>query len=359
MAKLRVAVLFGGVSSEHEVSLMSAASVIENLPRDEFEIIPIGITKKGRWLFFPGDPEAIRDGSWEYFPDNIAAFISPDRAIRGIVKTVTSTEYSVQKIDVVFPVLHGKNGEDGTIQGLFEIAGIPFVGCDTLSSAMCMDKTVTNMILDHTEIPHAPWGYVTNATLGELDTIIPYWEQQFGYPMFVKPANAGSSVGISKAHDRESLKQAINVSFAHDAKVIVEKSIVGRELECAVLGNEQPVASAACEIFPRNEFYDYDAKYVNASRTQVPADIPDELADRLRKAALDAYRVMGCRGMARIDFLYESATDTLFLNELNTIPGFTPISMYPEMMRASGVDYPALLSKLIHYAMQHSEEGHE
>ncbi len=355
MAKIRVAVIFGGVSSEHAVSLLSAASVIRNLSTDDFEIICIGITEKGRWLYYPGDVSLIENGEWERHPDAIPAFISPDRATHGIVKTLPDGTFTTQKIDVAFPVLHGRNGEDGTIQGLFALAGIPFVGCDLISSAVCMDKAVTNTMLDHYGIAQAPWTVITHATLDSFEEIAGRCERDFGYPMFVKPANAGSSVGITKAHNREELRNGVRLAMTHDPKVVIEKGIVGKELECAVMGNSELFASVVSEILPCNEFYDYEAKYIEGSVTELPANISDELSDELRATAVKVYSLLGCGGLARVDFLYEEATNTLMLNELNTLPGFTAISMYPQMMNKSGYSYPELLKKLIMLAIERSE----
>ncbi len=355
MAKLRVAVFFGGISSEHEVSCMSAASVLENLSADQYDILPIGITKKGRWLYFPGNFQKIPTGEWESDPDCIPAFLSPDRAIKGLLMTPQGKNCYTQRVDVAFPVLHGKYGEDGTIQGLFMLAGIPYVGCDTLSSAVCMDKEVTNSLLDYAGIPHTPWGVIRRKESDRIDEFADLWEIKLGYPMFVKPANAGSSVGVSKAKDRAALKEAVQLAFAHDSKAIVEKAIVGKELECAVLGNDNPEASVVSEIIPGNEFYDYEAKYNSPSVTHLPARIDDSLSDTIRNTAIKAYSLLECSGMARVDFLFEESSKSLYLNELNTIPGFTSISMYAKMMAASGTPYPLLLEKLIGLAIEKSE----
>lgn len=357
MAKLRIAVIFGGTSSEHDVSLMSAASVLENLPSDLYEIIPVGITKKGRWLYYPGPIEKISSGEWEKDPDCIPAFISPDRAVKGLLLTPQDERCSVKKIDAAFPVLHGKYGEDGTIQGLFMLADIPYVGCDMLSSAICMDKEVTNALLDHAGVPHTAWGAIRYDELDRFDEIADDWESRLGYPMFIKPANAGSSVGVSKAKNRDQLKDAVNLAFAHDHKVIAERTVVGKELECAVFGNGDAVASVVSEIVPNNEFYDYESKYDDPSTTYLPARIDSALSDKLRKTAVKAFKLLGCSGMARVDFLYEEASGTLYLNELNTIPGFTAISMYPKMMDASGTPYPELLKKLIDLAIERNRGG--
>lgn len=357
MVKTRIAVIFGGTSSEHGVSLISAASVIENLSGDLYEIIPIGITKKGRWLYYPGSIEKIASGDWEKDPGCIPAVISPDRAVKGLLLTPPGERPIVKKIDVAFPVLHGKYGEDGTIQGLFALADLPYVGCDTLSSAICMDKEMTNALLDHADIPHTPWGVIRHGDLDRFDDIADGFERRLGYPMFIKPANAGSSVGVSKVKNRQELEKAVSLAMTHDHKVIAERAVAGKELECAVFGNDDPVASVVSEIVPNNEFYDYASKYDDPSVTHLPARIDDALSNKLRETAVVAYRLLGCAGMARVDFLYEDATGILFLNELNTIPGFTAISMYPKMMEASGMPYPELLKELIHLAVERNRSG--
>ena len=357
MAKLSVAVLFGGISSEHEVSLLSAASVIENLDAAQFEVFPVGITKSGKWLYLPGSVDQIRDGSWENDPYTVPAFISPDRLVNGLVFMPEDGNCFVRKIDVAFPVLHGKLGEDGTMQGLLEIAGIPYVGCDTLASAVCMDKEITNTLLDHNGIPHTPWAVMLKNEIDDFFLHSKRWEETFGYPMFVKPANAGSSVGVSKAENRESLKEALILAFEHDKKAIVEKAVSGLELECAVLGNDLLESSVVSEIVPKNAFYDYAAKYQTPSETHLPARINEKLSNDLRAMAMTAFRILGCSGMARVDFLFESETGTLYLNELNTIPGFTSISMYPKMMTYSGIPYPLLLNRLIELALERHPES--
>lgn len=350
--KKTVAIIFGGVSSEHEVSRKSAASVLRNLDKDKYSVIKIGITKDGRWYETSAAPEAIETGEWEKDAGNIRAVVSPDREAHGIVRMKDGCCETV-RIDAAFPVMHGRNGEDGTIQGLFMLAGIPFVGCDMLSSAVCMDKAVTNALLDHFGVPRSPWALITDLELGELDARAKEWERDFGYPMFVKPANAGSSVGITKAHDFEELKKAVDLALEHDRKVIIEKNIDGRELEVSVLGNDCPTASLVGEVFSANEFYDYDAKYNNAaSETKVPADITPEQQAYIQRAAVNIYRALGCAGFSRVDFLMDGETGEIFLNELNTIPGFTNISMYPQMFIASGVSYSELLDRLFEYAIE-------
>ncbi|MCL2538835.1 MAG: D-alanine--D-alanine ligase [Oscillospiraceae bacterium] len=352
MEKLRVAFIFGGMSNEHEVSLMSVVSVLENLPDGKYDAFPIGITKDGRWLYYPGPYEAILSGEWEKSDECVPAVITPDRSIKGLLMTSSDGSFYTQQLDAIFPVLHGKYGEDGTVQGLFALSGIPFVGADMLSSAICMDKEVANRLMDHGGVPHIPWSLFRHGEESQFPLRAAEWEHSFGYPMFVKPANSGSSVGVSKADDRASLKEAIALAFLHDNKAIIEKAVAGKELECAVFGDDMPVASVVSEIFPINEFYDYDAKYNTPSVTVLPADIDAGLSDELREMAVRVYSLLGCGGMARVDFLYDDALKTLYVNELNTIPGFTSISMYPKMMEASGVAYSKLIENLIDLAIK-------
>ncbi len=354
MSKPNALVIFGGVSSEHEVSRNSAASVIDNFPVEEFSLITVGITKTGSWLLYNGDTDAIRDGSFEQ--NSVSCTISPDRQNGGIIVFNADGSATTHKIDVAFPVLHGKNGEDGTMQGLLEIAGIPYVGPGVLSSSMCMDKIITNLVLEHSGFAHTKWDYITKNDRQNLSQKINEFETNLAYPIFVKPANAGSSVGITKAEDRQQLEQAIDVAFLHDDRVLLEQSVVGRELECAVLGNDSPFASRVSEIIPTNAFYDYEAKYVNASETVLPANIPEQLEQRIRETAVLAYKAMCCKGMSRVDFFYQPETDSLMINEINTIPGFTSISMYPRMITASGIEYNQLILKLLKLAMENKND---
>ncbi len=352
MAKLNAVVIFGGASSEHEVSRNSAASVIENFPTEEFSLVTVGITKDGRWLLYNGSTDEIRNGSWEKSKKAVPCVLSPDRKTGGIVAFMPDESFMRQDVDVVFPVLHGKNGEDGTMQGLLEIAGIPYVGPGVLSSSMCMDKVITNLVLEHGGFEHTKWDYIAKSDIEQLSQKLDLIEKNISYPIFVKPANAGSSVGISKVRDRAGLEKAVETAFLHDSRVLFEKAVVGRELECAVLGNDEPFASRVSEIIPTNDFYDYEAKYVNASKTVVPAEIPEQLEQRIRETAVKAYQTLCCSGMSRVDFFYDQQNDSLMINEINTIPGFTAISMYPKMMAASGVEYKQLILKLLKLAME-------
>ncbi len=345
----KVLVLFGGVSSEHDVSLISAKSVIENIPADKYEVTKLGITKDGRWFIYKGDTANLPGDRWlEDKSLLVRAVLSPDRSHHGVI----TERGSVISFDICFPVLHGRNGEDGTVQGLLALAGIPFVGCDMLASAVCMDKAMTNAVADYAGINQAKWlAFDSYAYSKDGDEIIKKSENYLGYPVFVKPANSGSSVGITKAFDTEGLKAAIKTAFEYDKKVVLEEGIDGHEVECAVMGNDEPVASTVGEIVPCNEFYDYDAKYyANKSELNIPANLPEETIQAVRDAACRAYKAFGCTGLTRIDFFVRKSDGEVMLNEPNTIPGFTSISMYPKLFEASGVPYSELLDRLLQLA---------
>lgn len=350
MNQTRVAVVFGGVSSEHEISRLSASSVIRNLSAEKFKLSLIGITKKGEWLLFGGDPALIADGSWENDPSNRACMISPDASRRGI----TVADGSFIPVDVIFPVLHGKNGEDGTIQGLFELSRIPYVGCGVLASSVCMDKAVTNLLLEQFGIAQAKfvWCYADDY----LENPAPIEQeiaQKLGFPVFVKPANAGSSVGISKVKCAEELRNAMLLAAKEDGKLVIEEGIDGREVECAVLGNSKPIASVPGEILPANEFYDYEAKYYDDnSKLCIPAQLDEATAETLRSTAVRAFRLLGCSGLSRVDFFVRRSDNAVLLNEINTLPGFTSISMYPKLFDAVGIGYGELLERLISLALE-------
>ena len=352
MEKKRIAVIFGGKSSEHEVSRVSASYIISRIPTDKYEIINIGITKQGKWILYSGSIENIKDGSWENDPENKSAFISPDSSVHGLV-VLNGNSCEIIKLDVIFPVLHGKNGEDGTIQGLFELAGIPYVGCGVLASADCMDKIVTNTILESLGIDQAKftWCYAVDYKKSP-DKVIEQVESCLDYPIFVKPSNAGSSVGVSKANDRDELKKAIVIASNEDSRILFEETVIGKEVECAVIGNDEPFASVTGEIAPASEFYDYDAKYNDAaSKLFIPARISDETMEKVRANAVKAYRAIGCTGLSRVDF-FVSDDNRIFLNEINTLPGFTSISMYPKLMAHSGIAGSDLIEKLIDLAFE-------
>lgn len=312
--RTRVAVIYGGRSGEHEVSLRSADAIMRGLDPARYEVLRYFISKEGKWSPRPIVPE----------PGAHPA------------------------IDVVFPALHGTFGEDGTLQGLLELADLAYVGAGVLGSALAMDKEMMKRVCAERMLPIVD--YVT-LTRGHLDVTAAL--DKLPFPMFVKPANLGSSVGISKAHDRPELEAAVKLAAEYDHKILVERGIVGRELECSVLGNQEPVASVPCEILPSREFYDYEDKYLlDKAGTQVPADLPPETTAELRRLAIECYRAVECEGMGRVDFLLENSTGNLYINEINTIPGFTSISMYPKMWEHSGVTFGELLDRLIALAIE-------
>jgi D-alanine-D-alanine ligase len=349
--KLTVAVIFGGQSSEHEVSRVSASTIISNLDPEKYYVIPVGITKDGKWMIYNGPVENIKNGEWEKF--GTPAVLSPDASQKGLLKTVGG-KVKLIPIDLAFPVLHGKYGEDGTIQGLFELAQIPYVGNGVLSSSISMDKAFTKIIAKNAKIPQAKYVEVHSEDLKRIKTTASKIEKKLGYPCFVKPANAGSSVGITKAHNKEELMEGLKVAAVHDSKIVVEEGIVGREIECAVLGNRGHVeASCVGEIFSAGEFYDYDAKYNNAeSKTVVPAEISPEKQDEIRKMAVKVFNAVDGSGLARVDFFVENETENVIFNELNTLPGFTPISMYSMLWAACGKSTAELLDNLIELALE-------
>ena len=345
-----VLVLFGGASSEHDVSTVSACSVLQHIPADKYNVCMVGITKDGQWYLYEGDVSLLPEDGWLTSGAVTPAFVSPDRGIHGLT-VLRDGGFENIYTDVAFPVLHGRNGEDGTIQGLLQLAGIPFVGCDMASSAVSMDKIFTNTVADANGVPQAAWDSLTDyefrAGLKTLDDVA----DKLGYPIFVKPANAGSSVGISKAHDRAELEAAMELALQHDTRILFEEFIDGYEVECAVLGNDEIETGVVGQILPANEFYDFDAKYTNAaSLLRIPAEVPEEKRDEVAKAAKHVFKALGGTGFSRVDFFVEKSTGRVLFNEINTIPGFTSISMYPKMMEAAGVPYAELCDRLLQLA---------
>lgn len=351
--KLNVCVLFGGMSPEHEVSLRSAESVLNNMDPEKYNIFPVGITKEGNWLLYGGaDYSLLPTGQWQDHPNNRPAAISPVRG-QGLL-SFEGDSVVREQIDVVFPVIHGENGEDGAIQGLLQLAGIPYVGPHISASAVAMDKTLTKLVADNAGITQAKWLLARNSELqNRMDDILDTVESKFPYPVFVKPAGTGSSVGVSKANDREELRDALLSAGIYDEKILVEEFIDGHEVEVAVMGNETPVASEVGEIDSGAEFYDYDAKYISdTSVAYIPARIPAEIAEELRQQAVRVYTAIGCQGMSRVDFFVTYADNRVVFNEINTIPGFTSISMYPKLFVASGIPYNELIDRLLQLAME-------
>lgn len=347
-----ILVIFGGKSSEYEVSLQSAYSVINNIPKDKYKTLFLGITKDGKWLFYEGGAEKIPTGEWLGEKCTPAA-INTDFASQSIL---VFRENGTEKIhiDAVFPVLHGKNGEDGTVQGIFEIAGIPYVGCGVLSSAMCMDKSITNIIADCLSVPQAKWLSITAADYAkDKNSFVEKCINTLGLPVFIKPANAGSSVGISKAKTKEDIFAAMEKAFKEDSKVVAEEFIDGHEVECAVLGNEEPIASVTGEVIPCKEFYDYEAKYIDGdSALIIPAKLPEEQTEKVREHAVKIFKAMCCSGLSRVDFLIRKSDGKVMFNEINTLPGFTSISMYSMLFEHSGIPYGELVDRLITLALE-------
>ena len=351
--KIRVGILFGGRSAEHEVSLVSASSIIDALDRKKYTVFPIGITPEGRWLSSKDAVKLLKEkSSVESLPEHL---LLPDPRKQGLVEINTAGIAEIQNIDVVFPVMHGTFGEDGTVQGLLELAGVPYVGAGVLGSAVGMDKMIQKQVLEAAKIRVAQGlSFLISEFEENEKKIIDRIEEELQYPCFVKPSNTGSSIGISKVHDRKELIDAVALAGQYDRKIIVEKSIEkAREIECGVIGNDKPAASVLGEIIPSNEFYDYDAKYVDGKSTAIiPADIPKWAVRKIQYIACKAFKVLDCSGMARVDFLVQGNGSKIFLNEINTIPGFTSISMFPKLWEASGLSYPDLLDKLIQLAIE-------
>ncbi|MEZ0536990.1 D-alanine--D-alanine ligase family protein [Caldicellulosiruptoraceae bacterium PP1] len=350
MNKLNIAVLFGGVSTEHEVSIISAKSVIENLDKEKYEIIPVGITKEGKWLLYTGKIEDLND---KWFNMGVECIITPDKTKKALLK-IKDSDITYIDIDCVFPVLHGVNGEDGTIQGLLELAGVPYVGCGVLSSAVCMDKAFTKKLA---LIEGIPQGHFMVLNSFEYEKEQELWirriESEFSYPCFIKPSNGGSSVGITKAHNRIELIEGIAMAFMYDTKIVIEEFIDCREVECSVLGLNDPIASTIGEIIPSREFYDYEAKYIdNNSILVIPAKVSEHIVDEIQKLAVKLFKMLDCSGMARVDFFIEKNTEKIYFNEINTIPGFTSISMYPKLWENVGLSYSELLDRLIEIAIE-------
>jgi D-alanine-D-alanine ligase len=387
--KLKIGVLFGGRSGEHEVSLLSAASIVNAIDRSRYDVVPIGITKEGRWLtsgesqqLLQGEqhgknPKNLRAGNPDATPgaavlargDSVIVPPEPSTGQHSLMPFESSGDVAHRPahhaidVDVIFPVLHGTFGEDGTIQGLLELAGIPYVGAGVLGSAAGMDKDIMKRlfaaadlpIVKHVTVLRSRWEEEPKKVKKEI-------EARLKYPVFVKPANLGSSVGISKVHNAKELGPAMDVAASFDRKIVIEQGVGGkkkkaREIECSVLGNDNPKASVPGEIVPVKEFYDYEAKYLEqGSELLIPAKVSKKLAKQVQQMAIDAFKAVDCAGLARVDFLLEPGKDKLYLNEINTMPGFTAISMYPKLWAASGLEYPKLINELIQLAMERHKE---
>src|SRR5712692_2769707 len=361
--KRRIGLVFGGRSGEHEVSLASATSVMANVDSDKYEVVPIGITKEGAWLLgieparlIAAEQSVSEGGGAE---ETTAVTLTSDPRLRRLIPLEGSQPLEENgALDIIFPVLHGTYGEDGTLQGLLEMANVPYVGCGVLGAALGMDKEKMKMVFQSVGLPSVDYlVYRRNEWERLPERIMDAIEQRLGYPCFVKPVNLGSSVGISKAHERGELEDAIHVAAQYDRKVIIERGINCRELECSVLGNDEPIASVVGEVIASNEFYDYNAKYLdNKSQVIIPADIPQASAEEVRRQAIAAFLALDLSGLARVDFLLEKESGRIYINEVNTMPGFTQISMYPKLWEASGLSYAQLLDRLIELAIERHED---
>lgn len=357
MTKLTVALIFGGQSSEHDISKISASTIIKNLSNQKYTVLPIYITKNGEWKIYDGAIENITSPEWEKYATN--AIISPDTSHKGIIRIV-GDKIRFLPIDVAIPVIHGKGGEDGTIQGLLDLAKIPYVGCGTLSSAVCMDKAYTKAIVKNIGVKQAKYKVIEKyelSTEAKSNKIYDSIEKLLTYPVFIKPSNAGSSKGITKANNRKELAEGIDIAKLHDTRIVIEENINGREVECGVIGNHKITASEIGEILPATDFYDFDAKYNNQhSKTVVPADLDEKISKEIQKTAVKIFKAVDGRGLSRVDFFVENETNKVIFNEINTFPGFTSISMYPMLLKTRGFELPELLDELIKLAIENFEE---
>ena len=347
MEKKKLGVIFGGMSTENEVSVVSAQSILNNLDREKYEVFPIYIDKQGNWFKYIETDEKREFGE----------------EVKNIEKIDNIIEY-LKKLEIIFPVLHGLYGEDGTIQGLFELLKIPYVGCKVLASSVGMDKVYTKIVFEKAGLNQTPYVYVRkykenyiyvdknfNETIVSIEKLADIVVEKLKFPMFIKPSNSGSSVGVRKAQTEKELIEAIEYAAKFDKKILIEQGIIGKEVECAVLGNEDVIASCVGEIKAADEFYSYDAKYKNEeSKTEIPANIEEEISNKIRKQAITAFKSIDGKGLSRVDFFIENGTNRIIINEINTMPGFTNISMYPKMFDKSGIKYKELLTKLIELA---------
>lgn len=354
--KRRIGLVFGGRSGEHEVSLASAKSVIANLDHEKYEVVPIAITRTGAWLLGAA-PQALLEAGQDIQPEitTTTVTLTGDPNVQRLIPLEGGEQLRENgALDVIFPVMHGTTGEDGALQGLLEMANVPYVGCGVLGSALGMDKEKMKMIFQTIGLPIVDYlVYRRHEWERSPESVMNAIEQRLGYPTFIKPANLGSSVGINKAHNRTELEHAINVAAEYDRKIVIEKGINCRELECAVLGNDEPIVSVVGEVAAPSEFFDYNAKYIdNQSEITIPAAIPQAAAEEIRRQALQAFLALDLSGLARVDFFFEKETGHVYINEVNTLPGFTQFSMYPMLWEASGIPYSELLDRLIEFGIE-------
>lgn len=352
MAKQRVCVLFGGASADHNASLRTAYSVLNGISKEQYEVVPIGITRAGRWLYYPGSFESITDGSWETDSDCCSAILSPDPLHKGVIKILSDGQTSFQRVDVVFSVLHGKYGEDGRIQGLCKLSGLPFVGSGLAAAYLSLDKFMTHTLLNDAGVKTAKHCCLERSNIDRLDEILAGIEKTISYPMYVKPSNCSSTIGANKAMDIVELKNAVKIAFSHHGKVIVEEQLVGREIECAIIGNNYiREASVFGEIITCDSMIDNENSYIESSSSLViPAEIDTDTAKLLKCNAIKAFKALGCKGMARIDFTLRGKE--VFVRKVKTIPGLAEENIFPQLVMASGYTYSEMLDKLITIAIE-------
>lgn len=361
--RIRVGVIFGGKSGEHEVSVQSGQSITQSLNPEKYVAVPIGISRAGHWVVGPHAFRALEAEAQVSLGASVetdALIPVSDSSVETALRSGSAVPNLTEAIDVVIPVLHGPNGEDGTIQGMLEVLDVPYVGAGVLASAVGMDKVFMKKLFAAAGLPQVKYTFYTRKFWeSSPQSVIDDIESQIGYPCFVKPANMGSSVGISKVKSRDDLQDALNLAAKYDRKIVVEQGLDVREVEVAVLGNDHPKASVPGEIIPSNEFYDYNAKYINGeSELVIPAKLSPEVTDEIRRLAVEAFQAVDCSGLARIDFFVEKGTDRVLVNEINTMPGFTRYSMYPKLWEATGLSYSQLIDKLIELAIERHEEKH-
>ena len=361
--KLRVGIIFGGRSGEHEVSYCSATSIINAIDKNKYTVIPIGITKQGKWISPQETARALQSGKIE---GKSSVVLLSDPSSKALIYIDSNQGLNkspdLEKLDVIFPVLHGPYGEDGTVQGLLELANIPYVGAGVAASAISMDKDLMKIIFQQKGLPVLKWLTIKRKEW-QVDRVetLSLVQKNFEYPLFVKPTNLGSSVGITKVHEKEELEKAIDLASSYDRKILIEQGLEeAREIECSVLGNDEPRASIVGEVRPAGEFYDYDSKYID-KETQliVPADLPDEVSQEVQEIALRAFKAVDAAGMARVDFFVSKKENKIYLSEINTIPGFTSVSMYPRLWEASGIPYSELISRLIQLALERHQDKNQ
>jgi len=361
--KLRVGIIFGGRSGEHEVSYCSATSIINAIDKNKYTVIPIGITKQGKWISPQETARALQSGKIE---GKSSVVLLSDPSSKALIYIDNNQGLNkspdLEKLDVIFPVLHGPYGEDGTVQGLLELANIPYVGAGVAASAISMDKDLMKIIFQQKGLPILKW-LTLKRKEWQVDRVetLSLIQKNFEYPLFVKPTNLGSSVGITKVHKKEELEKAIDLASSYDRKILIEQGLEeAREIECSVLGNDEPRASVVGEVKPAGEFYDYDSKYIDeGTQLIVPADLPDKVSQEIQQIALRAFRAVDAAGMARVDFFVTKKENKIYLSEINTIPGFTSVSMYPRLWQATGISYPELIDRLIQLALERHQDKNQ